>query len=125
MNDEKSAVRETVLTSLGNLKDPQTIPYLMEALHDKLYGTQEVAIDALGNMGSIAVQPILDKLKSLQDHQNRTDEEEITIRGLGKALGLYQKHDSIFSRRARKPILAEGDIQLPKLVSDMKERDLP
>ncbi|HBQ21697.1 MAG TPA: hypothetical protein DD708_07160 [Deltaproteobacteria bacterium] len=88
VNDEKSAVRETVLTSLGNLKDPQTIPYLMEALHDKLYGTQEVAIDALGNMGSIAVQPILDKLKSLQDHQNRTDEEEITIRGLGKALGL-------------------------------------
>jgi len=44
---------------------------------------------------------------------------------LGKALGLYQKHDSIFSRRVRKPILAEGDIQLPKLVSDMKERDYP
>lgn len=44
---------------------------------------------------------------------------------LKKALELYQKHDRIFSRRARKPIVAEGEVRLPKLIFDMKERDYP
>ena len=48
------------------------------------------------------------------------------VRGaLVRAMELYEEHDKIFSRRARKPASEVGKVQLPKLVSDMKERDYP
>ncbi len=42
---------------------------------------------------------------------------------LKKAMELYRAHDSIFSRRARKPDVVGGQLILPKLVRDMEERD--
>lgn len=41
------------------------------------------------------------------------------VRGsLSKAMELNEKHNKIYSRRARKPFVTDGKLQLPKIVHD-------
>lgn len=60
-------VKEAVINALGYIKDPESVPHLIEILENKFeeFNVRSCAIDALGNIGDPrAVKPLLKLLKS-------------------------------------------------------------
>lgn len=64
LQSEDAAKREEAAMTLSTLKDPKTVPALINALDDDSFAVRKYAAEALFNIGEPAVLPLIDALNS-------------------------------------------------------------
>jgi len=64
LRTDNKEIRFFAAEALGKIRDPQVIPYLLEALRDKSWPVRKSAADALEEIGEAAIGPLIKALKN-------------------------------------------------------------
>ncbi|HJT19377.1 MAG TPA: HEAT repeat domain-containing protein, partial [Nitrospira sp.] len=123
LKDPDWVVRREAAITLGEMADERCVEPLCKALYDGDWQVREVAIDALGQIGSPAVERLI---KLLRDW----DVRKYAIAALGKIRDervldplMLQLHNDEFKDDATNALVELGEPALPRLVAALKDKD--
>ncbi|MDE3242205.1 MAG: HEAT repeat domain-containing protein [Nitrospirota bacterium] len=123
LNDPDLVVRREAVITLGEMGDERCVAPLVRALRDGDWQVREAAIDALGQVGSPAVEPLL---KQLRDWDIRKS----VIRALGLIKDervleplVNQLRSDEFGLDATDALVSLGEPAIERLVAALKDKD--
>lgn len=123
LNDPDLVVRREAVITLGEMGDERCVEPLVRALRDGDWQVREAAIDALGQVGSPAVEPLI---KQLRDWDIRKS----VIRALGRIKDervleplVNQLRSDEFGLDATDALVTLGEPAIVRLVAALKDKD--